>query len=244
VKEHPIIFTAESVRAILEGRKTQTRRVMKPQPPSIEEVKKRTGSGFSICSATWMGHPEQFHICGPTGVALEIADLPNSYDWTCPFGVPGTKLWVRETFRLIDRKGCIIPRRDYAKGLPKEKYVVEYKSDKDYPGPWKSPIHTPRWASRITLELTEIRVQCLQEITTDDAIAEGILKEELPLDPDNFHPPGSYGYVSGLHPFPEGRIYQTPEKAFRELWDSINEKRGFGWEKKNPWVWCLTFRRL
>ena len=105
------------------------------------------------------------------------------------------------------------------------------------------PYFMPRWASRITLELTGVRVERVQDISEEDAVAEGIVREALPPDPDNFHPPGAYGFVSGLRPFPEGSIHPSPVDAFCELWDSINAKRGHSWES-NPWVWILEFRRV
>jgi hypothetical protein len=94
--------------------------------------------------------------------------------------------------------------------------------------------------------VTDIRVERVQEINQAAAISEGIQREDVcpgGFDPDGFHPPGAYGYVSGLHPFPEGRIYVTAAEAFAERWDSINARRGFGWDS-NPWVWVVSFAKL
>lgn len=102
-------------------------------------------------------------------------------------------------------------------------------------------IFIPRWASRINLEITKVRMERVQDISEEDAKAEGIAKEDLGYDSDNFHPPGSYGYVSGLHPFPKGFIHVHAKEAFEELWDSINSKRGFGWNV-NPFVWAIDFK--
>jgi hypothetical protein len=106
---------------------------------------------------------------------------------------------------------------------------------------WRPSIHMPRIASRITLEITGVRVERLQAISEADACAEGVIREFLPPDPDNFHPPGSYGYVPGHLPFPQGRIHVTAKEAYQDLWESIN---GPGSWDANPWVWCIEFKRV
>lgn len=88
---------------------------------------------------------------------------------------------------------------------------------------WSSPVHMPRWTSRITLEITDVRVQRVQEISEEDAIAEGIQLNTL-------GPPATRGYYG-------------PRNHFKHLWDSINAKRGYSWES-NPWVWAVTFKRI
>lgn len=203
--EKPILFKGEMVRAILDGRKTQTRRPV--QLPKDGLVWRWDGawvdSGFE-----------------DTGQYMHIQFRCKSDPWEadprdqtlhrvgCPYGFPGDKLWVRETFAYY----------------PDEKHVIYAASEGDelaaggtnLKGCWKPSIFMPRWASRITLEITEVRVQRVQEITAADAIAEGILVDDR-------------------------QLRETPN--FRQLWDSINAKRGFGW-KENPWCWCLTFKRI
>ena len=160
MKEHPILFTGEMVRAILDGRKTQTRRVMKSE--------------------------------------------------RCPYGVPGDRLWVRETFsthmRITDP--YYLPP-DY----PDEAMGAWYWADGQPDcGDWIKPkpsIFMPRWASRITLEVVAVRREQLQAISEEDARAEGLISRQV----------------------------------FREGWDRINAKRGYGWEV-NPLVRVVTFRRL
>jgi hypothetical protein len=180
MKNKPILFCGEMVRAILAGRKTMTRRVVK--------------------SPKWSS----------AGNAM--------VDFGCPYGVPGTKLWVRETCRLYSvncsktGKGPLVRYR--ADGA----WSCGCKPQSQTPcGPWKPSIHMPRWASRITLEVTDVRVERVQDISDGDAIAEGCL---------------------GL-PTESGGVTWWAEYA--ALWDSINRKRGFGWEK-NPWVWVVCFR--
>lgn len=145
MKERPIIFSAPMVRALLDGRKTQTRRIIKPQPEVDEHG--------NLCGE-WLSKP------------LDGLLLPKLQDIVihCPLGEIGDRLWVRETFvRIDDESG-------YGSGY------TDYKASHDHPWQmiWKSPIFMPRWASRITLEITNIRVERLNDISEEDAIAEGV----------------------------------------------------------------------
>lgn len=177
VKERPILFSGAMVQAILEGRKTQTRRVVKPAAPFVS-----TDSGLDI---QWA-----------------LGDLH------CPYGKPGDRLWVRETWAQFHNAMI------YA-ATPAMITV-----DK-----WKPSIHMPRWASRITLEIKSVRVERIQDISLNDAVAEGMRIRD----------------TDGGHVFEMGfDAYVSPLDAYRELWDSINAKRGFGWEK-NPWCWAIEF---
>jgi hypothetical protein len=190
MKELPILFSGSMVRAILEGRKTQTRRVIKPQP--------RLGWGYRLTA--------EFKA-----VQVSTTGVRDRVFIKCPYGQPGDRLWVRETWRCPDgRSKRILYGADYAN-----------------PGAgWHSPIRMPRRASRITLEITGIRVERVQEISEEDAEAEGCSKEPI----------GAEGRaLEGMH--------FTARKQFAGLWDSINAKRGFGWGL-NPFVWVLYFRKL
>lgn len=180
-RERPIIFTADSVLAILDGTKTQTRRVIK-NPGRLD------------------------------GLMLSGEEQ----EW-CPYGRAGDRLWVRETWAWSGDKTVAEAER-IAQG------EVWYRTDPRWTNPairWRSPIHMPRWASRLTLEITEVRVQRVQEISEEDAKAEG-----APFDAGGNEELG-VGYRIG----------------FCRLWDSLNAKRGYSWES-NPWVWALTFRRV
>jgi len=148
-------------------------------------------------------------------------------DWNaCPFGVIGDRLWVRETWDFLPDSGPDEPNAAmirYWAGGDMERRIVPsdfnpflYNYEKK-----RSPIHMPRWASRITLEITGVRVQRLQEISTADAIAEGI----------KVHP--------DFHDKPRDSLY-SPAQAYRDLWDQIHGADA--WEK-NPWVWALEFKR-
>ena len=204
MKERPILFSTEMVQVILEGKKTQTRRVLKPQPGNISIFNERRWIESSINHVWADGH---------------------GYQRKCPYGQIGDGLWVRETWRAeeLDPYGedgirykadgafvQIENSEDAAERWGDARYT---KSGKKYPG-WRLSIYMPRWASRITLEIVNVRVKRVQDITEKDAVAEGCVGAFLPADCE-----------------------------FLILWNSINAKRGYGWAK-NPWVWAITFRRL
>lgn len=186
--ERGIIFGAESVRAILAGRKRQTRRVVNPQPES----------GVMRChyvKSTW-AHKAPADQHGPEGCTCR--------EIRCPYGAPGDLLWVREAWGPCE--GGIIYRAD------------ESDSAKPDDGRWHSPIHMHRSFSRLTLRVLSVRVERVQEISEEDARAEGC------------------GY-SG--PAPDAPL--SERDLFARLWDSINAKRA-PWSS-NPWVWCIEFAR-
>lgn len=187
-RERPILFSGPMVRAILDGRKTQTRRVVKPQP--------------GIHCVPWQRPDGQFiWIIAETGHGV-------SEPFTCPFGQIGDRLWVRETWNA-DWCDRTIYKADggYAKHAG---YSVEPR--------WRPSIHMPRWASRIMLEITDVRVQRLQEISEEDAISEGI---------------------HSVAAFPSG---YSNRDGFAALWNSL-AKPDSTWAM-NPWVWAVSFRRL
>lgn len=191
VRERPILFSGPMVRAILEGRKTQTRRVAKDVPGTAGSVKQ-----------------------------LDI----------CPYGVPGDRLWVREMWWEVPVPTSL-QIREGADTWPEFAYdadETEITREQNRAMGWRlrPSIFMPRWASRITLGVQEVRVQRVQEISEDDAKAEGCESEQI-FDPSNPR------YI---------RSYRARER-FWELWDSINLRRGYSWAI-NPWVWCVTFKRL
>lgn len=156
MKEHPIIFNAEMVRAILEGRKTQTRRVMKPQPSPV---------------ADWAhGNPELVS-CGFDGTNGYASYTGGAFKrFRCPYGTPGDQLWVRETWAILDD---MPDSRDIV-------YRADYPGEKSPEGRWRSPIHMFRWASRITLEVVSVQVERVQDLSTRDCVAEGISQMSNP----------------------------------------------------------------
>ena len=208
--ERPILMSGPMVRAILEGRKTQTRRVIKVQP-----VQSKTD-------------PAVYGWGGEDGCFYATTDTD---DLVCPYGVPGDRLWVRET----TKREPFMPRSMAMCGA----YIADGERVLDpkgfdfawwYSKPVCPGIHMPRWACRLLLEVTAVRVERLQEISEADAKAEGVDHVRLLVS-------GKVEYVA--QPV---NAFDTRPLAYRMLWDSLNAKRA-PWAS-NPWVWVVEFRRL
>jgi hypothetical protein len=197
MKEKPILFSGEMVRAILAGRKTQTRRIAKHIP--------------------MLGEPEYWGnmLIEDRAKFFHIAGDFKKY---CPYGQPGNRLWVRETWAVHPHYRLYRPRL-----IPKDAVFYYPASDSIHPLKAKPSIHMPRWASRITLEITGVRVERLQDISEEDARAEGTS-------------------IAGRY-WGDNPNYFEHKPAFQELWDRINVKRGFGWGT-NPWLWVISFKRI
>lgn len=202
MKERPILFSAPMVRAILEGRKTQTRRVVKRTP------------------LEWLD----------SGLHPDFVALPEN--GLCPYGQPGDRLWVRETWQgpLVDDVDDVDDYRENpdkfrkpdfceyaADGGPAPEFVT---MDDDLVQRWRPSIHMPRWASRILLEVVSVRVERLNDISEPDAMAEGVTLS-APVKPS--------------------RSERMARDAYAELWESIN---GPGSWEANPWVWVVEFKRV
>ena len=208
MKERPILFSAPMVRAILGGTKKQTRRAIKGDLD--DEARLHVG----------MYHPTVTDRHGEEQPGPEVFGAwTTDGEWAmrCPYGQPGDRLWVRETFQRFSEDGEIIYKADKA-GFDA---MNELKRDEFYEARWRPSIHMPRWASRITLEVTAVKVERLQDISEADAKAEGAEPYRLPVHPDREH----LRHVDGYH----------------DLWESIN---GPGSWDANPWVWCVSFSRL
>lgn len=230
--ERGIIFNAEMVRAVLEGRKTQTRRAIKHQP-FID------GDFWKMDHAGW-GRGLQL---APHGAKAELY-LANH----CPFGAIGDRLWVRETWMPdaprdgtwgdVEFYGCKgLPLSMIPKRFRKPEHCIHRATwDGSEMVGWTSSIHMPRWASRITLEITGVRVERLQDISESDAVAEGI--EPLPLEPDMpqfYHEYFPIGIKNGL------RCNMSAASSFSGLWEAIYGKESW---QANPWVWVIEFKRV
>ena len=192
MKERPIIFNSEMVRAILDGRKTQTRRVVK-----------------GVNRMNWL-----------KGASNHVVHCVDS----CPYGQVGDRIWVRETWfnqkEAYEKSKKLVSKWKYGKSSLEESKYPDIMYQADYVGKkmlckWKPSIHMPRWASRITLEIKDVRVERLQEISEEDAIEEGI---------------------------PNAAYAINPIWSFESLWDSIHKKENT-WED-NPWVWVIEFKRI
>lgn len=194
MKERPILFSGPMVRALLDRRKTQTRRVVKPQPESVD---RKAGK-----------------LVPYAGDGAFLAE-----HLRCPYGVPGDRLYVRETWKSLPGPSLSRPydpatEREFGE-LPR----VLYRADPAFGESacekgWKPSIHMPRWASRLTLEITGVRVERLQDITAHDCIAEGI---------------ASRGILASALMYTED---------YADLWQSINGPDSWA---ANPWVWVLDF---
>jgi hypothetical protein len=263
MKERPILFSAQMIRAILEGRKTMTRRIVKPQPKENAEL----GTTLDWCKClsdssgvVWSKTPSKSDILVKAD-SLKGKIFPFWEDgwerpmtaFRCPYGTPGDRLWVREAWRVeslsddlnsvmvaykadghCGRKIAIRDDDNFFSRLRHHVIVAAkvYGETEHFawrkgqsPFRWLSPIHMSRCASRITLEITDVRVERLNEISEADARAEGIIDG---------------GCLNCGNSEPCGCIASSPDArdAFIHLWEQIN---GPGSRAKNPWVWAIEF---
>ncbi|WP_122340963.1 hypothetical protein [Pseudomonas caricapapayae] len=220
-KERPILFSAPMVRAILDGRKTVTRRVCKPQPSAKAHTTCASGSPMR---AWW-----------ETGKDII----------RCPYGKPGDRLWIRETWGVIshdfdeqgnmidwkpDRPATAIRELPFGRGYYSGHVIYRADDEAAWAGDddgggddrsaWKPSIHMPRIACRILLEIIDVSVERLQDISEEQALAEGVMSCKQDIDPD-------------------GNDY-SPQELFAGLWTMIN---GDGSWQSNPWVWVVKFKR-
>ena len=226
----PVIFNAAMVRAILDGTKSVTRRVIKPKPYASTDEFVHHEDG------TWQEHGDLGMCNGCRG--------PHNAPIRCPFGVPGDKLYVRETWAPY--RGCDEPLKSFRSATcaryaadnsvyllggdtpPTKLDSYALAPHREMPGgpwPWRPSIHMPKFASRITLEVTDVRVERVQDISEEDAKAEGVGAQPH--------------YFRGPEPCLQGSSYRD---GFRDLWDSI-AKPGERWAA-NPWVFAVSFKRL
>ncbi|EMS8649873.1 hypothetical protein V5C53_000372 [Klebsiella pneumoniae] len=199
MKERGMIFNGEMVRAILDGRKTQTRRPIKWKQTRFTEIGEREDG------SKWPWSEDAEHAC--------------DFWHPCPFGAVGDRIWVREAFRVHSRATDVATlvykaseRNSWTEQTRRVPVAVCNKPAT--PEKWTPSLHMPRWASRILLEITGVRVERLRSMSQDDARAEGVIAASGPME-------------AGL--------------AFRELWDSIYGEESW---KANPWVWVIEFKRI
>ena len=203
--EHPIIFTAESIRATLDGRKTQTRRV----------IKLIGGLNESPCNIRWSQEKNCWQNYGAGGVWIDLK---------CPYGSVGDTLWVRETWDFRPMKGALAKNRIAIVGYKaddatKSVYVPQDCNPKIHKK-WCSPIRMPKQFARIFLDITGIRVERVRDISEEDAKAEGVRPSIVGTTLD----------------------YLKYRASYQTLWNSLNAKRGYGWES-NPRVWIIEFKK-
>lgn len=215
MKEHPILFNCDMVRAILRGQKTQTRRPIMPQPVIHPDAPKPFGE--------WT-HKGQKIQWGPGAFpTLHFARH-------CPFGQPGDLLWVRETFARHPQDADSIFYRADDSWYRTSDAVWANLDGPDIPVKWTPSIHMPRALSRITLEITDINVDRVQDIAEKDAWAEGMEA----LD-------GSFNEATLCATAKRYHLCVEDSRCiYAHLWDSLYAKRGLGWNA-NPWVWVVEF---
>lgn len=218
MKENPVLFSASMVRAILEGRKTQTRRVIKPQPRNDQIIPREWSS--IMRRRTGMISSDNYGGDGLGWCALDANG--NNHEFRCPFGEVGDRMWVRETFRILGSgPGEKIPKS----GI---RDMVQYFADQDESriARYRPSIHMPRWASRINLEITGVMAERLQEIRAEDAIAEGLT---------------DCGGAWSISTEKMTSRCVDPRDTFSDLWSHIN---GHGSWDANPFVWVIDFKRI
>ncbi|MCS4231410.1 hypothetical protein EDF77_1879 [Stenotrophomonas maltophilia] len=206
-KERAVVFSGAMVRAILSGAKTQTRGAIKPQP----------------FETSYLDGPDQYRPSLAEDGRLRVATSTGVHLFSSPFGQLGDRLWVQETWapRALGRWSML------------EKHMLPlYRATEERPkwkGIWRPSIHMPRWACRLVLEITDVRVERLQAISEADAEAEGATADVLP----NIRLPGAHPRA-GLP-----MIYAGARQIFADLWDSTD-----GDWANNPWVWAISFRQI
>ncbi|WP_170312075.1 hypothetical protein [Kosakonia quasisacchari] len=236
-----MFFNDEMVRAILDGRKTQTRRLMKVQPESNQLGLLR------IANSTKRNDIGKYHWAESNATGTHA----RSKLFSCPFGYVGDRIWVRETFSCIgneddhpvDAHGNLCSREDAqriyrASAIQKpQNYGLWTSPDGfDFEGAWTPSIHMPRWASRITLEITGVRVERLNSISEQDALAEGIRRRDSTPVTD----PAYCNYLAAnLNDVQEW--FDRPSDSFISLWQSIYGAESW---QHSPWVWVIEFRRI
>lgn len=229
MKERPILFNAEMVRAILDGRKTQTRRIMNPQPEIIPLEDERGNPGYWIPfnAARSMVRNEEMHIA-------------------CPYGLIWDRLWVRETWGVVshdfdeneriidwmpDRPATAIHEMPFGNGYYSGHAI--YAADGEFTwgdddghgekSCWKPSVHMPRSACRLVLEITGVRVERLNDISEEDALAEGFVSTAKVTKPGDDY--------TGLY----------ASDRFSDTWQQIYGQKSW---LENPWVWVIEFRRV
>jgi hypothetical protein len=225
MNEKPILFKGEMVRAILAGNKTQTRRVIKPQP-KIEIG----GHHFVIGPVNGDTYDPELvtctykHLWTTEGIKAFASYMVELFS---PYGQVGDRLWVRESFAKVPSTAYRLSEGVHQKVNPTDTYWSAVYAENWTLSPIRmSPsIHMPRWASRINLEITNIRIEKVQQISEQDVWKEGIVR------PD---------WWDNMDPWHDSE--DEAGEMFAELWDSINGKT-YPW-KSNPWVWVVEFTQV
>ncbi len=225
-KERPILFRGPMVRAILAGHKTVTRR-----PVKGDQIPHRGSSDIDGCQWIAVGQHDRRYGFVVSGSTEEECAAELAIYGRCPYGLIGDRLWVREAW-VADAQVDAVAPRDLSQGEP-----IWYPADGGRrktgcsmitPGKGRPSIHMPRWVSRLLLEITDVRVERLQDITDEQARAEGCTADDDPFWHPTYNDPDSGGRPSHRN-------------TFEYLWGEINGPHA--WDA-NPWVWVVEFKRV
>lgn len=255
-------MNGEMVRAVLSGRKTQTRRLVQSRRAPISFLGGR-GEEHDLSCWGWAFDGPDHHGYMVLERGLNERFGNGRISIPCPYGEPGDRLWIRETW-YDDFGGADLPRSCDVDGMPDG---ILYRADHDCRNfeagcpcnpdgngkrsEWRPSIHMPRWASRLTLEVTGIRVERLQDISEEDAKAEGVMPWSQADVKRVACPCGPDGPEADPDPHVDGCAWGVDDEidpdiephraAFALLWNRINGKRA-PWAS-NPWIWVVSFRR-
>lgn len=230
MKERGMIFNGEMVRAILEGRKTQTRRPMKIQPVL-------NGSFYEVYGAGWSANVSSVPVVFGHSLATH-----------CPFGCVGERIWVRETYRVHSKAAdvaTLVYKASEQNSWTEQTHRVPLSvcTRRVSPEKWTPAIHMPRWASRILLEITDVRVERLQDISEEGAQREGVHTEvwDQTVAARNYAASDEFFqfWSDDMPHFVEmNELYRS---SFRSLWESLYGEDSW---QANQWVWVIEFKRI
>lgn len=243
MRERPILFSGPMVRAILDGRKTQTRRVMNPQPEATDHL----ANGFAgVPCWRWIAGSRR----DPAEYYWRASETPPPLSH-CPYGEPGDRLWVRESWAAANIATDVVEVRYQAHENASYSEMAEQvpvariaKMPRITWPKWRPSIHMPRWACRLVLEVVSVRIERLNHCSEPDAKAEGLYAWEYQDCDGDPRLDGRLYAASAFHwrePVDEHDGFGSPINAYRDLWDRIN---GAGAWDKNPWVWVVEFKRV
>jgi len=240
MRELPIPFNTEMVRAILDGRKTRTMRPVKPQPSLMSSIVKLCYEKHPFSPSAFVGTPAEGRIGGEDRMGWlaedwcgNIIGTAGADEFKPPFGLPGDRLYVRETWavadRLSDYEPCVVYGADGATRQAWSEEIAEWMAEQEvnHGADWRPSIHMPKRAARIWLEVENVTVMRVRDITEEQALAEGAPK------------------APGRGAYPSSRAARVMEHraGFINLWDAIYAPQGLAWDA-NPWCWSCSFRVL
>nr|WP_041930735.1 hypothetical protein [Pantoea ananatis] len=238
MRERPILLNAEMVRAVLDGRKTQTRRIIQ-SPAKNMQVRGHECISYRAPGDKWY-QDYVFSMRDRSGTWQDYKH--EQFLAKCPFGAVGDRLWVRETFRVHSRAtdvATLVYKASEQQSWTQQvhRVPIEKCNKPAVIDTWTPSVHMPRWASRITLEITGVRVERLNSISHRDACREGLFREEYNWRENEF-PLDDIAYRTSSA---AKTRYSCPKRCFQELWQSIY---GVDSWQANPWVWVIEFKRV